>query len=162
MDASSDTWQVTDTISGLLDQLLAVDQDAAALGEYVGFSWLQATLARFDSGKDPAGIAWPVSQRARLQGGKTLVDKGNLRDGISTAVSGDTVLIGSNTPYAAIHQFGGTIKPKTAKALYFQLPSGGFIFAQKVNIPARAYIGLGTDDENRITDALERYLARLA
>ena len=42
--------------------------------------------------------------------------------------------------YARIHELGGTITAKTAKALAIPLPDGGVAFAQSVTIPARPYL----------------------
>jgi phage gpG-like protein len=46
---------------------------------------------------------------------------------------------GANLKYAAIHQYGGVIKPKVKKALSFKV-GGSFITVKKVTIPARPYI----------------------
>lgn len=50
------------------------------------------------------------------------------------------VRIGTNLVYARIHEFGGTITPKRAKALAFQLPDGTWRTAKKVVLPARPYM----------------------
>tara|TARA_B100000678_G_scaffold280614_1_gene277494 strand:- start:2326 stop:2769 length:444 start_codon:yes stop_codon:yes gene_type:complete len=42
--------------------------------------------------------------------------------------------------YALIHELGGTITAKTAKALAIPLPDGGVAFAKSVTIPARPYL----------------------
>ena len=47
--------------------------------------------------------------------------------------------IGTNLVYAAIHEFGGVITPKKAKALSFEI-GGELIFAKSVHIPARPYL----------------------
>jgi len=39
--------------------------------------------------------------------------------------------------YAAIHEFGGTIRPKRAKRLVFEVEPGQLVFAESVTIPAR-------------------------
>jgi len=44
-----------------------------------------------------------------------------------------------------VHQFGATIVPKDAKALCFMLGSR-VVFAEKVTIPARPYLGFGPAD----------------
>jgi phage gpG-like protein len=51
---------------------------------------------------------WTPSQRALDQGGQTLLDTGRLAASIVYAISGNTLYIGTNVVYAAIHQFGGT------------------------------------------------------
>lgn len=47
--------------------------------------------------------------------------------------------------YALIHELGGTITPKTAKALAIPLPDGGVAFAKSVTIPARPYLRPAAD-----------------
>jgi len=49
---------------------------------------------------------WKKSQRAIREGGQTLSDKGNLRE-LNFQVGRKSVLIGTDTPYGAIHNFGG-------------------------------------------------------
>jgi phage gpG-like protein len=64
-------------------------------------------------------------------------------------------------PYARIHQFGGVIRPKNAKALHFTI-GGKSVFAQSVTIPARAYLGVSAqnalDMEAAAAKFMERYL----
>lgn len=63
--------------------------------------------------------------------------------------------------YARIHELGGTITPKTAKALAVPLPEGGVALVQSVTIPARPYLRPEADKEypklaGRIKKAFER------
>ena len=59
---------------------------------------------------------------------------------IDNAGSGKFVIrVGSNLIYARIHEYGGTIVPKQARALVFQI-GGRWIFAKKVTIPERSYL----------------------
>jgi phage virion morphogenesis protein len=59
---------------------------------------------------------WKESKRAKKEGGQTLLKSGRLMKSITIPEVTDTsITFGSNLPYAAIHQFGGTInrKPRT-------------------------------------------------
>lgn len=47
--------------------------------------------------------------------------------------------------YALIHELGGTIVPKTAKALAIPQPDGSVRFAQSVTIPPRPYLRPAAD-----------------
>lgn len=155
-------WQVDDNISGLLSQLQQTGEDSQTLSEAVGDAWWEATLNRFDAGTAPDGKPWPVSSRARIQGGQTLVDKGLLRDSLTMQASPDEVRLGSNIIYARIHQLGGTIKPVRASSLRFRIAGGGFVSTQEVKIPARPYVGFGHEDAALIKDALSAHLGGLA
>jgi phage gpG-like protein len=59
--------------------------------------------------------------------------------------------------YAAIHQFGGTIKPVNAKVLRFKLPSGQWVSVKQVTIPARPFFPILND---RLTPAAEEKILR--
>lgn len=52
--------------------------------------------------------------------------------------------VGTNVAYAAIHEFGGTIVPKTAKALVFKIKDQ-WVMTQKVVMPARPYLAPSID-----------------
>jgi len=58
----------------------------------------------FKSGQDPYGSAWsPI-----IREGQKLVDTGRLRSSITTRATRDEAVIGTNTDYAAAHQYGKT------------------------------------------------------
>lgn len=69
---------------------------------------------------------------------------GRLRNSILTRVTQSTHSvtgeIGSNVVYARIHELGGVITPKKAKALKFYIPGVGWRTSQKVTIPSRPYL----------------------
>ncbi len=83
-----------------------------AIGLYV----MSSVDRNFAEGGRP--IRWKPSQRAIDQNGLTLVDKSRLRGSITKKVSGDTLTVGTNVKYAAIHHFGGDIeKEKKVKVI---------------------------------------------
>jgi phage virion morphogenesis protein len=99
---------------------------------------------------------------------KILQDSGILAGSLSTSYGSDYAQIGSNVPYAAIHQFGGqtkphTIRPRDKKALAF---NGRVV--KKVNhpgskIPARPFLPfsgnrLQPDAEQSVLEILEKML----
>lgn len=64
-------------------------------------------------------------------------------------------LIGPSAIYGAIHEFGGTIVPRTAKMLSWVDESGQRHFAHRVVIPARPYMEPAlTEHENDITETV--------
>lgn len=85
----------------------------------------------------------------------------NSLNSLAYTASGWTVEIGSNKIYAAIHQFGGTIKPVRAKVLTLRT-AGGAIWgaAKQVTIPARPYLGLSAEDARDVLEVVEDWQAR--
>lgn len=74
---------------------------------------VSSTLGRFRDQAGPDGTPWPASRR----GGKTLRDSGRLAASIAGRSDARSAVWGTNLAYAAVHQFGGTIRPRDARAL---------------------------------------------
>ena len=139
------------------------------LGEYLQAS----TQKRFKTQTAPDGTAWQPLQpryarRKKYAKDKILTLRGYLRSGIHYQVTGDAeVQVGSNTKYAAIHQFGGAIeKPARQATVRYRSEAGRVLFAGKkhqgaterqvtipahqVNMPARPYLGISAADDAEI------------
>lgn len=86
--------------------------------------------------------AGQVQANSSGSAGKPLVDSGDLSASVSVKSDGQGVTVGTNKISAPVHQFGATIRPKTAKTLAFPGPNGMVVFAKKVTIPARPYLPL--------------------
>lgn len=139
-------------VAGVLSDPTPLAGELAALGE-------SSTRLRFRTQTGPDGVAWKQSLRAKVTGGRTLTQDGHLSGSLSSRHGRDFGEWGVNRIYAAIHQFGGMIRPVNAKALRFQLASGGFAVVKSVTMPARPYLGISDDDRGDILDAIERALA---
>ncbi|MFC4768739.1 hypothetical protein [Effusibacillus consociatus] len=107
-----------------------------------------------------------------------LIDKGRLRASIMGEISpdGKKGIIGSDVKYAAIHEYGGVIKPKRAKMLAFQVQSGSqivgksgkrlknpkkiskWVFAKKVTIKEKRYMR-GTIERMQSSGKIESLFA---
>jgi len=108
-------------------------------------------------GPAPDGSAWKPNREGRKP---ILHRSGALARSIDYAVAGTRAIIGSGLAYSAIHQFGGTIVPKSASALVFQV--GNRLFrVKKVTMPARPYIGLSGEDRSELVQTVVAYLRRL-
>lgn len=114
---------------------------------------------RFDTGQGPGGIPWPPSRRALEQGGKTLVDKGSLRESITHDIGANQVDVGVQSPspgnadkYAAAHQFGAHIVPRNGEFLVFTGSDGGLVFLRSVDLPARPFVGFDDQDVADLED----------
>jgi phage gpG-like protein len=101
-----------------------------------------------------------MSLRAMLEGGQTLVDTARLRQDFGTEVTATSAEWGTNTDYAAIHQFGGVIRAKNAKALRFQI-GGNWVMKKSVTIPARPFLGMDEADETEVVAIVDDWLRRL-
>ncbi|NDY73981.1 phage virion morphogenesis protein [Desulfobacter hydrogenophilus] len=147
-------------INRVLGSAVTVLNDRQELAETLGEQFVSATLGRFETGTGPDGEEWAKSARAENESGRTLVDKGGLKGSINYEASSTAVAVGtSDQVKGAIHQFGGTIKPKSAGALKFKTPNG-FVITKKVEIPARPYIGLNQEDVDEAAETIRLFMQR--
>lgn len=125
--------------------------DLTPLGHAIAGSFLAVTEDNFDSEGRPKWAGLNPDYLARRKGGKILFVTGRLRGSIFTRVSEDEVSIGTNLPYAAIHQFGG-------------LAGRGRV----VKIPARSYLPMDKNGNlqpealDAIHDDADHYIRKLA
>lgn len=147
------------TVKAGLAQLAARGADLRPVLQAIGARLVANTLGRFEDGRDPAGVPWKRSARAKRQAGQTLIDSGRLRSSITFRLPSATSLeVGTNVVYAAVHQFGATIRPKAKKALRFNIPGVGWRQAAEVKIPPRPFLGFSADDFDDVSDILARHL----
>ncbi|HQU16637.1 MAG TPA: phage virion morphogenesis protein [Gammaproteobacteria bacterium] len=138
----------------------------------IGVGLVKTTQERFEDGRDPWGRSWaplnPAYQEVK-RGPKILQEAGmggGLMGSLTFATTGSRVTVGSNKVYAAIHQFGGTIRPVNAKALVFRLGNGKggkkgrVVHAKSVTIPARPYLGFGPMDRREVMDVLDVFIRK--
>jgi phage virion morphogenesis protein len=152
----------SEAVSELLRAAKARLKDTEPLFNEIGLALVTSTGFRFEQERDPDGNPWPQSLRAMFTSGKTLTDTALLVNSITYEASDDSVAVGTNLIYAAIHQFGGTIKSKTKSGLWFRtVGNGDWARAKSVEIPQRSFLGLSDDDEDTIQDITEAYLNRL-
>lgn len=132
--------------------------DFAPLMDRIAGAGEEATIARIDAGGPaPDGTEWPERHPAYENPHPMLNLTGALVDSIDSAASGDTAVWGSNLVYARIHQLGGTIVPKNAAALVFEL-GDDTVQVQSVTIPPRPYLGYGESERRGVEDVVEAWL----
>lgn len=134
----------------------------------IGMDLAESTMQRFPRGVSPAGVKWVPKSALTLMlypggGTRPLIGEGkNLSTSISHQVRGNSVHVGSAVHYAAIHQFGGTIKPKKAKVLaiggYKRAKENG-TWAKIVRIPARPFLGLSEQDRADTLETIRDWIA---
>ena len=101
-----------------------------------------STVQRFEEERDPDGKKWK---------------HGYLCGSIIGQATKDYAEVGSAMVYAAIHQYGGTIKAKVKNFLKFNV-GGRWASKKAVTITARPYLGLSKRDEADICRGVENFL----
>lgn len=158
---------ILDTVHGLFKRTQDLRPALLEIGEDIA----KSTRRRFVTSTAPDGTPWaPNSQvtidrylgvfRGSYKKDGSLSKKGEARKGSKKPLIGESkdlattitfqldgtkaVMIGSNKPYAAMQQFGGT------KARWPHLWG---------DIPARPFLGLSDDDRRNVLDTVTSYLA---
>lgn len=121
-------------IGAILDKLAHAAQNRAPLMRSIAGTMESAVLQNFDVGGRPKWLGLKYRQ------GTPLVDTENLMNSITSYYDNDSAEVGTNEPYAAIHQFGG----KAGRG-------------RKVDIPARPFLVLTPQDEEDILEDVQAY-----
>jgi phage virion morphogenesis protein len=153
------------------------------LGEYL----LASTKDRFKAQAAPDGTPWQALSprylaRKRRNKDKILTLRGFLRSQMAYQLEGaDTVAVGSNLAYAAIHQFGGEIQRQAREGTIFRKQNKAGALARRfskknakgavatkvkigaltIAMPARPYLGLSAADRGELQARTQDFLAGL-
>ena len=125
-------------VTALLERLAQSTAHRAPLMRSIAGTMESAVLQNFDVGGRPKWLGLKYRQ------GTPLVDTENLMGSITSDYSNDMATVGTNEPYAAIHQFGG----KAGRG-------------RKVGIRARPFLILTPQDEADILEDVQGYFQRL-
>lgn len=133
----------------------------------------QSTDDRFRSQVSPDGSPWAplaASTLARKRGNRILRESGDLQDTLRYQVSDNELAFGTDRPYGAIHQFGGKIE-HAARSQQAHFSGNRFASKRKsdvsrwitrgasvLDIPARPYLGLSSEDETEVLAIVADYL----
>jgi phage virion morphogenesis protein len=128
---------------------------AVLLDQLGGLVETQTKQRIADKKRAPDGTPW----KPNIEGTSILFREGYLLGSIYHVADASEVRIGSGLVYAAIHQFGGTIVPKKARKLVFTL-RGKTVFATRVTMPARPYLGVSAENAAEIERSIIGYLGR--
>ncbi|MGI9276424.1 MAG: phage virion morphogenesis protein [Endozoicomonas sp.] len=145
-------------IQNIMDTVM-LHQHRRPLFERLGRMMKTDTLMNFRHQSAPDGTPWAP---LKIRSGQILSDSGLLKRSINDKPGNDQVEIGTNKKYARTHQFGATIKPKKAKALAFPGPGGKKIFAKKVVIPKREFLGIAQRQVNKIHQEIDKWVRDVA
>lgn len=121
-------------IATILERLANAAQDRVPLMRSIAGTMESAVLQNFDVGGRPKWLGLKYRQ------GTPLVDTENLMNSITSYYDNNIAMVGTNEPYAAIHQFGG----KAGRG-------------RKVDIPARPFLVLTPQDEDDILEDVQAY-----
>ena len=176
------------TIRGLTEAQNAVKALQRALADkrpilrQIGEELVASTDERFVSMQAPDGAPWkplnPKTIQRKRNKQKILTERGLLRGSIHYELNGDTLEVGTDRKYGAIHQFGGVVKiparTQTVKVGTKGKNKGRFMKAKSkaahaiertftipahdVSIPARPFLGLSAEDEQAIQRIVEKRL----
>ncbi|MFA4972549.1 MAG: phage virion morphogenesis protein [bacterium] len=117
-------------------------------------------LDKFQKSLDRLNGARGVVMKAALQAGlmvlegqvkqnirdADLIDTGNLLNNWKQEVRADYAALVTDTPYAAIHEYGGVIRARGGGWLTFQTKDGAWHRVKEVTMPARPYIRPAIDE----------------
>lgn len=121
-------------IASILNKLANAAQDRTLFMRSIAGTMESAVLQNFDVGGRPKWLGLKYRQ------GTPLVDTENLMNSITSYYDNNVAEVGTNEPYAAIHQFGG----KAGRG-------------RKVDIPARPFLVLTPQDEDDILEDVQAY-----
>lgn len=148
-------------VQGAQAALVALDRfaevDRAALLNGLGGLLESQHRRRIESEHTtPGGAAFTPNQR----GTTPLFETGrHLRDAFYYVVADPEVRVSNNFIGAGLLHSGGVVTPKNAKALHFSLGGNREVFAKRVNIPPRPFMGISADNQTEIMKAVEDFLA---
>lgn len=148
----------------------------------VGDNLTEMRRARFIRGQGPNRVPWKAKRPRKDGKNLPLVVSGRLRDTLAWRREGDAVLIGSDLPYARIHEFGGQIRQYAySRKVGFRAGTvrgqQRLVFARRkeatsfkpvtygerlINIPARPFLATDAEDTAEIRDIVDRQIARVA
>mgnify|MGYP002087891713 FL=1 len=166
-----------------LGRLIASLTDTTPTMRALSEIMIDASARAFQNNADPStGTPWqPLSaarQKQREGKGRSVVnmlqDSGLLVGSIANTggryavreIGPGYALVGTNVPYAAIHQFGGKTGPRIIRAKKGKaLKIPGIGFRRSVNhpgsvIPARPFLGVGPTDIQDMLDTITRNLQK--
>ena len=141
-------------ISPALTRLIRTARRPAPVLRAMGTVFKSITEGNFNS----AGASYrPIPWKDKMDGSPSnLQASRQLSRSFHMSVGDKTVTVSNPMIYAAIHQFGGVIRPKKAKFLSFIGPDGTRYFAKKVTIPPRPFFPVW---QGKLTVAAEKMIA---
>lgn len=121
-------------IEAVLSDIAHKTQNRTSLMRSIAGTMESAVLQNFDEGGRPKWLG------LKYRKGTPLIDTENLMGSITSRYNNDSAEVGTNEPYAAIHQFGGMAGRR-----------------RKVKIEARPFLILTQQDKDDILEDAQNY-----
>ena len=126
-----------DDLRPALTRLVKLGKDPTPVLRSMGTVFLSITMGNFKTGNaEYRPLVWKPKWGGAAA---TLQKSGTLSRAFHLSVSRTLATVQNPMPYAAIHQFGGVIKPKGKKALAWLGANGVKIVRKSVTIPPRPF-----------------------
>jgi phage gpG-like protein len=126
-----------DDLRPAVARLVRLGQDPTPVLRAMGTTFLSLTMGNF---KAANAEYRPLVWKPKWGGAPaTLQKSGTLSRSFHLSVSRTLATVSNPMPYAAIHQFGGVIKPKGKKALAWLGANGVKVVRKSVTIPPRPF-----------------------
>lgn len=140
---------ITQALNKLLKQSSDLSPALGDVGEYL----LQSTQQRFIDQQAPDGSPWAqlssttieLKQNRGKRLDRILTESSTLADSLNYQLTKDSLTLGSNMEYAAMHQFGGVTSPNS------MMPNS--------EIPDRPFLGIAFFERAKIVDILNEHLS---
>lgn len=154
-----------DAVRHRLNEISGRISNMSPIMKAIGDRIVRQTFERFNAGGPaPDGTPWAPPKTSNQKRRGTLRVSDQLRDSIRPQMIGNnTVAIGTNKVYAAIHQLGSRpaahdILPRSKKAL--KTPYGLFrrVHHPGSVIPARPFLGLSQANSDKIISIINDYI----
>jgi phage gpG-like protein len=145
-----------DDVTPAINLMLRAARNPQPLLRAMGTTFKSITEGNFNS----AGASFrPAPWKPKRDGLPSILQSRNptLSKSFHMTLAADSVTISNPMIYAAIHQLGGEIRPKNAKALKF-FSGGRWWTVKKVTMPARPYMPILPD--GRLTSAAATLIER--
>ncbi len=153
-------------MKALFKRLSARASDMTPVMQIIGETIRSSVIKNFEVGGRPR---WKPSAKPK---GKTLIDTSRLLGSINWKANKDSVLVGTNVVYAAIHQFGfngtQTVRAHSRKVKTRDIKEGrritakgiGFVrpYERIMNIPARPYLVVQDEDMAEIKAVIRDHI----
>lgn len=162
-----------DAVEKFLESIADRAGNMSPIMKAIGDRVVEQTKRRFEKGGPaPGGTPWAKVKKPHPKARGILRITDQLKDSIRYQMIGnDSVAIGSNKVYAAIHQLGGEIRQGAKSELFMRKRSKsgkykkgttagrGYTFKDRViGIPARPFLGLSGRDSNEVLGLINEWI----